>query len=80
VLLLLLLLLLLQVVQVVGHALDEATAREHKLVVASGGGSSLCRVSFCLRHNTAYRPHEVYAAACIDDKVRRNPDVDPDVC
>jgi hypothetical protein len=67
-----------QVVQVVGHALQQATAKEHKLVVASGGGSALCRVNFCLRHNTAYRPHEVYAAVGIDEKVR-DPDVDPDV-
>jgi hypothetical protein len=66
-----------QVVQVVGHALQQATAKEHKLVVASGGGSALCRVNFCLRHNTAYRPHEVYAAVGIDEKVR-DPDVNLD--
>jgi hypothetical protein len=66
-----------QVVQVVGHALQQATAKEHKLVVASGGGSALCRVNFCLRHNTAYRPHEVYAAVGIDDKVRVRPGCRP---
>ena len=33
-----------------------------KFRVETGGGSDLARISLSLRHNTAYRPHEVRAS------------------